>query len=446
MSVENSVVRAIEVAVGAAPDDVALRVHLATLLNAAARPAEALEHAAYALALQPAHLGALQAAAEAAETLGDTARTLGYRTLLTALGGAPPAAPPTAPPPAAATAPAPDPYDLGLLASLSSPAPVESTREAPASNDDEQPERYLEFDPDDDPDTESVFEVERPEMRLRDVAGLQEVKRRLEVSFLGPLRSPELRAMYRKSLRGGLLLFGPPGCGKTFIARALAGELGAKFISIGLADVVDSWYGGSEKRLQRLFDTARRNAPCVLFFDEIDALGHKRSQLRGSGGRNVVNQLLSEMDSVGANNEGVFVLAATNCPWDVDAALRRPGRFDRMMLVLPPDPDARQAALVYHMRERPADAIDYAWLASRTECFSGADLEHLCESATESALEQSMRTGKPLPIRMDDFRRALRDVRPTTRAWLDQAKNYAMFANEDGAYDDLLAYLKSRRI
>ena len=442
MAVEESVVRALEVAVAAAPHDVGLRVHLATLLLAAARPAEALEHAAHALSLQPAHLGALQAAAEAAEGSGNAERAVGYRTLLTALGGAAPKPTASAPPPPPAAA---DPYDLSLLASLDIPGPTES---APAEIDDDEelPGRYLTIDPEDDPEADAVFEVERPEMRLQDVAGLQDVKKRLEVSFLGPLRSPELRAMYRKSLRGGLLLFGPPGCGKTFIARALAGELGAKFISVGLSDVVDSWFGASEQRLRKLFDTARRNAPCVLFFDEIDALGHKRSQLRGSGGRNIVNQLLSEMDSVGANNEGVFILSATNCPWDVDPALRRPGRFDRLMLVLPPDPDARQAALQYHMRERPSQGIDYGWLAARTDGFSGADLEHLCESATESALEQSMRTGTAHPIRMDDFRRALRDVRPTTRAWLDQARNYAMFANEDGLYDDLLAYLKSRRI
>jgi len=446
MAGEDSVVKAMEGAVAAAPADVPLRVHLARLLMSASRPDAALEHAAAALALQPAHLGALEVAAEAAAAVGDSARTLGYRTLLSALSGGSAmaaAAPVPAPPPAAnPPRPVPDQYDLSALASLESSGRGAAEREPL----EEAMDAILEIDPEDDPDPEDVFEIERPETRLQDVAGLQEVKRRLEVSFLGPLRSPELRAMYRKSLRGGLLLFGPPGCGKTFIARALAGELGAKFISIGLADVVDAWFGTSEKRLQKLFDTARRNAPCVLFFDEIDALGHKRSQLRGSGGRNIVNQLLSEMDSVGSNNEGVFVLAATNCPWDVDPALRRPGRFDRLMLVLPPDVEARIGALRYHMRERPAEGIDYNWLAARSDGFSGADIEHLCESATESALEQSMRTGTALPIRMDDFKRALRDVRPTTRAWLEQAKNYAMFANEDGLYDDLLAYLKARRI
>src|SRR5205085_5447940 len=133
----------------------------------------------------------------------------------------------------------------------------------------------------------------RPEMTLADVGGMAEVKRRLNMAFLAPLRNPQIMRTYGKSLRGGLMLYGPPGCGKTFIARALAGELGAKFLSVGLSDVLDMWLGESERKLREIFDTARRNAPAVLFFDEIDALGQKRSHLRGGAGRNIVNQLLA---------------------------------------------------------------------------------------------------------------------------------------------------------
>src|SRR5262245_4364317 len=165
------------------------------------------------------------------------------------------------------------------------------------------------------------------------------------------MRSPELRQMYGKSLRGGLLLYGPPGCGKTFLARAVAGELGANFYAVGLHEVLDMWLGQSEHNLHELFVRARRNNPCVLFLDEVDALGQKRSHLSRSAGRNVVVQLLAELDGMGADNEGVFVLAATNQPWDVDPALRRPGRFDRTILVVPPDLDARRKILEVHMRE-----------------------------------------------------------------------------------------------
>ena len=292
-----------------------------------------------------------------------------------------------------------------------------------------------------------LFDVEPAKVRLADVGGMTEVKQRLNAAFLAPMRNPELRRMYGKSLRGGLLLYGPPGCGKTFLARAIAGELGARFLSVTLADVLDMWVGSSERNLRDLFAEARRASPCVLFLDEIDALGHKRSQLRASAAqRGTVNQLLSELDGVQQGNEGVFVLAATNHPWDVDAALRRPGRLDRMLLVLPPDQPAREAILRYHLRDRPVSGVNLRDLAKRTEDYSGADLAHLCETAVERALMESARTGKARKIGSRDFEAALAEVRPSTGAWLSVARNVALFGNADGNYDDLHRYLKRRRM
>jgi SpoVK/Ycf46/Vps4 family AAA+-type ATPase len=216
-------------------------------------------------------------------------------------------------------------------------------------------------------------------------------------------------------------------------------------MSVGLSDVLDMYMGESERKLHELFETARRNAPTVLFFDEIDALGQKRAHQKQSAGRNIVNQLLNEMDSVDSDNEGVFILGATNHPWDVDAALRRAGRFDRVILVLPPDQPAREAILTKHMEGRPAIDFEAATLARQTAHFSGADLAHLCESATELAMEAALNSGTAKPIAMTDFKKALKDVRPSTRAWFDLAKNYAMFANEGGMYDDLLAYIKENK-
>ena len=416
MATNPSIISAIAAAVEATPDNVPLRLHLATLLLGADRPAEALEQCVVVLGRQPDSREALKMAADAAFKTGDTVRAISYGRLLDALGASLLDGPDFVPSPAPSRAPTPE-----------TAVPLSAQ--------------------DDDGESETGdWEVERPLVTLSDVAGMEAVKRRLNLAFLAPMKNPDLRKLYGKSLRGGLLLYGPPGCGKTFIARATAGELGAKFLSVGLSDVLDMWIGNSEKNLHQIFETARANSPCVLFFDEIDALGHKRSQMRNNAGRNVVNQLLAEMDSVDGNNEGVFILAATNHPWDIDTGLRRPGRLDRTLLVLPPDAAARESVLRLHSQDRPLEGVDFAALAAKTEDYSGADLAHLCEAAAELALEDSLATGKIRAIGMSDFKRGLKEVKPSVRPWFETARNYALYANEGGVYDELIEYLKARRI
>ena len=416
MATDPSIISAIAAAVEAGPDNVPLRLHLATLLLGADRPAEALEQCVVVLGRQPDSREALKMAADAAFKTGDTVRAISYGRLLDALGASLLDGPDFVPSPAPSRAPTP-----------------ETAMPLSAQDDDGESET-------------GGWEVERPLVTLSDVAGMEAVKRRLNLAFLAPMKNPDLRKLYGKSLRGGLLLYGPPGCGKTFIARATAGELGAKFLSVGLSDVLDMWIGNSEKNLHQIFETARANSPCVLFFDEIDALGHKRSQMRNNAGRSVVNQLLAEMDSVDGNNEGVFILAATNHPWDIDTGLRRPGRLDRTLLVLPPDAAARESVLHLHSADRPLEGVDFAALAAKTEDYSGADLAHLCEAAAELALEDSLTTGKIRAIGMNDFKRGLKEVKPSVRPWFETARNYALYANEGGVYDELIEYLKARRI
>ncbi len=289
--------------------------------------------------------------------------------------------------------------------------------------------------------SEFITDVEDSTVYLKDVGGMEQVKKRIQLSFLAPLKNPELMKAYGKSVGGGLLLYGPPGCGKTFIARALAGELGAKFISIGISDILDMYIGESERKLHELFELARKSAPCVLFFDELDALAQKRSQLRNTGMRSLVNQFLAEMDSIGSDNQGVFILAATNHPWDIDSALRRPGRFDRVIAVFPPDAEARMHIFQYHLKNKPCGDLNLEDIVKKTEGYSGADIAHICDSSVDLALEESMTTGEVRPIVTQDVQHALKEVKASTRSWLEQAKNYAIFANENGMYDDLLEYI-----
>lgn len=438
MSDRQSVIEVLTKAVEANPNDVSLRLHLVSLLLEDNECEKALEQASAVLNLQPDNLEALEKAARAAELSGQIEKAKGYKRLRDALGGNKDAE-------QKAITPFDDFTDDILFNEFIDDEPKTPISVGPMFDFDEDFDDK-QFDDLLLDDEDEIWEVEEPNIKLDDVAGMEKVKERLQMAFLAPLKNPELMKFYGKSLRGGLLLYGPPGCGKTFIARATAGELGAKFISVGLSDVLDMWLGNSEKNLHEIFERARRKAPCVLFFDELDAVGRKRSLVRYSGVSGVVNQLLSEMDSVGNNNEGVFILAATNHPWDVDTALRRPGRLDRMLLVLPPDKPAREAVLRYHLRERPVDKLDLEAIAKITDGFSGADVAHLCESAAELAMSDSIKTGKVRPINMNDFKQAMKGINPSTRPWFETARNFALFANEGGIYDDLVDYLKSQRM
>jgi SpoVK/Ycf46/Vps4 family AAA+-type ATPase len=289
---------------------------------------------------------------------------------------------------------------------------------------------------------EGIYSSERPTMTLADVGGMAQVKARLEAAFLAPLRNPELRELYGKSLRGGLLMYGPPGCGKTFIGKALAGELGASFLSVGVADVLQEYIGNSERNMHAVFQQARRDAPCVVFLDELDTLGQRRTSNSGAF-TGVVNQLLTEMDGVGEDNDGVFILGATNQPWALDPALRRPGRFDRTLLVLPPDVEAREAIFRSNLVDRPVAGIDVGRLAARSDALTGADIAYVCEAAAERALMDSVRTGKPRFIGMADLDAALGEVRPSIGPWLETARTMVVYGDDDGTFRELKAYLKT---
>ncbi len=286
------------------------------------------------------------------------------------------------------------------------------------------------------------FEIERPKIDFKDVGGMGSLKDEIRMKIIHPLTHPEIYEAYGKKIGGGILMYGPPGCGKTHLARATAGEVKAGFVAIGIHDVLDMYIGNSEQRLHELFQQARRSKPCVLFFDEVDALGASRTDMKHSGGRLLINQFLSELDGVQESNEGILILAATNAPWHLDSAFRRPGRFDRVLFVPPPDADARAEILKILLRDKPSKDIDYAYLAKRVKDFSGADLKAVVDLCIEEKLKEAMSMGTPAPLLTRDLQAAAKRLHPTTQEWFATARNYALYSNQSGVYDDILRYLK----
>jgi len=285
-------------------------------------------------------------------------------------------------------------------------------------------------------------EVERPKINFNDVGGMEKLKEEIRLKIIHPLAHPDLFKAYGKPIGGGILMYGPPGCGKTWLARATAGEIKAGFIAVGINDVLDMWIGRSERNLHELFEQARMHKPCVLFFDEVDALGASRGDMRHHAGRQLINQFLSEMDGVKTSNEGVLILAATNAPWHLDSAFRRPGRFDRILFVPPPDGAARAAILRLLCRGKPVEEIDYDHVAKQCDNFSGADMKAVVDVAVERKLHDAMKTGQPKPMTTKDMLAAAKTLKPTTREWFATARNYALYSNQGGIYDDILQYLK----
>lgn len=276
-----------------------------------------------------------------------------------------------------------------------------------------------------------------------DVGGLGDLKKTIEMKIIKPFMNPGLFAKFRKKAGGGILLYGPPGCGKTFIAKATAGECRANFYPIHISEILDPFVGVSEQNLHNAFETARGNAPSVLFFDELDALGFSRSKSRSDVMRPLVDTMLNELQSVESTNDKLLIIGATNMPWDVDDAFKRPGRFDKLVFVPPPDKEARKIIFELKLRGRPVEnGMVYDMLADQTPLYSGADIENVVEMAAEKVLSEIMDGGSERRITMEDLLDAIEVTKPTTIEWLTTIKNYIKYANQGGLYSEAAAFIK----
>jgi SpoVK/Ycf46/Vps4 family AAA+-type ATPase len=407
-------IQSLEEAVKALPENLALRKQLAAELEKAARPEDALAQLDEVLKRAPDDGAALIGAARCLYEIGKYSDAL-------------------------------ERYDRAVAGNVALADATLRERIAKSHADPRARIRLVAGDKEGEP-AAALTDVETPEITFADVGGLDELKEKIRLRILYPLKRPDLYKAFGKKVGGGLLLYGPPGCGKTFLARATAGEAGIHFVAVGIEEILDMWLGQSEKRLHELFRTARQKAPAILFFDEVDALGGRRSGLRHESYRTLVTQFLSELDGAGGRMEGVLVMGATNAPWDVDPAFRRPGRFGEVLFVPPPDLRARVEILKLKLKGKPTSEIDVAELARATEMYSGADLDSLVEAGLEAALADTLRTGAVRPIHNADLVAAIKRVRPTTTEWFATAKNFSTYANETGQYDEVVEFIKRHRL
>jgi transitional endoplasmic reticulum ATPase len=236
-------------------------------------------------------------------------------------------------------------------------------------------------------------QVEVPDVKWEDIGGLEEVKRNLQEMILYPIEHPDKFQKFGMTPSKGVLFYGPPGCGKTLLAKAVANECSANFISIKGPELLTMWFGESEANVREVFDKARTASPCVLFFDELDSIGTARGGSHGDAGGagdRVMNQLLTEMDGVGVK-KSLFFIGATNRPEILDEALLRPGRLDQLIYIPLPDKPSRLGILKANLRKTPtAKDVDMDFLAGLTEGFSGADLNELCQRAAKSGVREAI--------------------------------------------------------
>ena len=292
-------------------------------------------------------------------------------------------------------------------------------------------------------DTRPAERVYGQVVSFDDIGGLEKVKNQVRRKIIRPFENPGLFAKYKRKAGGGVLLYGPPGCGKTMIARAVAHECKATFTEVRAAEILDRWVGVAEERIADVFERARADRPAVLFFDEIEALAQRRQFDSRQNVNTVVSTLLTEMDSFDGRNEGILFLGATNIPWSLDSAFRRPGRFDRMLFVPPPDKIAREFILKQLLMDRPvSDTLNIQAIVDHTSGFSGADLSALVETAVDYAIDTSLSPDNYSLLTNDHFAEAFDEVRATTGEWLAEAKNFSAYANQSGIYDDLKDFLK----
>jgi|GEM_PF-965903 len=264
--------------------------------------------------------------------------------------------------------------------------------------------------------------VEKPNISFDDIAGLEQVKENIKEAIVYPFKHADDYEWYKVKPGGGILLYGPPGCGKTMLAAAAAAECDAIFINLKISDIKDKFVGESEKKIKEIFNLARSYEKAILFFDEIDALAGERSGSMEGHERSLVNELLSQMDGIEAkgSEKRFLVLGATNRPWDVDIALRRPGRFDTTVFIPHPDLEARKKIFELNLKDRPCK-VDISRVAGMTEGYASAEIVDICEKAAMIPLREKIKGKVRREISISDFESVINEKKSVLCSWYPKA-------------------------
>ena len=299
--------------------------------------------------------------------------------------------------------------------SAAEPAPVQETSQVESELDNEE-KRLREMISD-------TIITERPNIKLSEVAGLADAKQTIDDAILTPMKHPELFKGKARQPWRGILFYGPAGCGKTLVAKAVASEVNATFFNVSAANIVSKWLGESERLVRSLFEQARKNQPAIIFIDELDSIGVSRSGDDVGGERRLKTQLLTELQGLASNvEERITLIGATNLPWELDFALR--SRFEKKIHVPLPGRDARAKIFEIHMEDvEVSPNIEYDELADLTEGYSGRDISVVCREAAMEPIRDLQRSGRMddeqeildiRPVSRDDFLQAIENIRPAT--------------------------------
>ena len=293
----------------------------------------------------------------------------------------------------------------------------------------------------------SLILAQKPEITFDDIAGLETVKENIKEAIVYPFKYPEEYRYFGVKPGGGILLYGPPGCGKTMIAAAAAAECDAVFINLKVSDIKDKYVGESEKNIKEVFTVARSHGRAILFFDEVDSLAGERSGAEARHERSLVSELLAQMDGLESKDteRKYLVLAATNRPWDVDIALRRPGRFDTTVFVPHPDFEARKKILELSLKGKPlSPSLNMDELARKTEGYASAEIVATCQSAAKIPLRERIREKKPRrQLTMEDFERAFEGQKSVLASWYIRAARELTDSEQLDMFSELIEAAKN---